>query len=476
MNNPGSRGLPALLFVPLLLIVSHRASATCYELSCSSSHCSGNLKVSNLISGSQFPPDANTPSGFVDPGDGSSRRLIPTQEGKILVWDGVSGSSLTTFLDLTAKVRCCGERGLLALAVDPQYASTGRLYVFYTGDGNDAPGANGDIVVERYLRKGSTPLEAEPNSATTILTLTHPASNHNGGWLAFGPDGFLYVSTGDGGGGCDSDAGASGDGQNRTTLHGKLLRLDVRGVDPAAGAPECGANQSYTVPTSNPYQGNDGSNFCGEIFDYGLRNPFRFSFDRLTGDIYIGDVGQNNWEEVNFHVAETAAPVNFGWVCREGCASSGIGNSQCNTNGCVSHTVNSCQYPTAGGHMDPILCHSNPNGWKSVMGGYVYRGQNVPGLGARYVYSDNQCGQIWVSDDVDTVGTPANFDASCWDSGHGGMFGFAEDSLGELYIVNGGAGRIDCIHNGAGCPWASGGIFADGFESGNTTSWSNTDP
>lgn len=460
-------------------------ATACFSAGCGA--CSGSppANISTVISSGQFPAGATTPIAFVDPLDGSSRRLVATQQGSILVWDGAtwdgtSGGSLlaTPFLDLRddvgGPVLAGGERGLLALAVDPDYATTGFLYVYYTR-ANSGTGTTGDIVIARYQRSAGDPAIGNPASATTLLVIDHPASNHNGGWLAFGPDGFLYISTGDGGGGCDDGAGAGGDGQQNSTLLGKMLRIDVRGVDPSGTAPDdcgVGVGAGYTIPTTNPFAGQEPA--CDEVWALGLRNPFRFSFDRDTGDLYIGDVGQNKWEEINLKRAATPAPVNFGWVCREGCETAGNDESSCATGGCPVDTGTTCQFPrstgTFGGHWDPILCHYN-GGWDSVMGGYRYRGSQVSGIAGDYIYSDAACGQIWKTTILDPT-APAAIDAECWASGFGGEFGFAEDHFGELYAVVGGAGRVDCIHDGDGCPWAAGGLFADGFETGDSSNWS----
>ncbi|MGE0639386.1 MAG: sorbosone dehydrogenase family protein [Thermoanaerobaculia bacterium] len=446
--------------------------------------------VGPLIPSSSFvDTNANEPVAFVDPTDGSSRRLIATQEGAILIWDGATNSILATpFLDLRSdgggpgldRVNFGGERGLLALAVAPDYATSGRFYVYYTSVSRSSPAIpNGAIVVERFTRSAN-PLLADTTSGQVVLGIAHPASNHNGGWLAFGPnDGYLYVSTGDGGGGCDSQGPNA---QNVNELLGKMLRIDVSG---APGTPDCGdddiAVTSYSIPPTNPFSG---AANCDEIWNYGLRNPFRFSFDRETGDIFIGDVGQDNWEEFDFQSASLAghaAPMNFGWVVREGCDSSGVAPSQCGCSGGGCPTPNqNCQYPAPGDYWDPILCHSNPgpNGWSSGIGGYRYRGNHVPALEGRYLYSDVGRGDIWITTTFDPTNLPLTA-SCCWDTGNGGIYAFGEDHLGELYVVNGASHRIDCIHNGNpdGCFWAGfRGIFEDDFESQGFTHWNLANP
>ena len=438
-----------------------------------------------MIAAGQFPDGATTPIAFVDPNDGLRHRLVATQQGAILVWDGATGSLLTTpFLDLRSSAGGpvqydnvnTPERGLLAMAVEPNYAAAGRFYVFYTRSGT--PGDTlGDLVVARYQRSAANPDLADPASATTILVIEHSAAgNHNGGWLAFGPDGFLYLSTGDGGGFCDGNLGTNGDGQRADTLLGKILRLDVRGIDPMAGPPDdCGVGPyNYTVPSTNPFFGQEPA--CDEVWVMGLRNPFRYSFDRATGDLYIGDVGQSKWEEIDLKRAATPAPLNFGWPCREACETSANGESSCSVPGCPADAGTTCQFPRATGFLDPILCHHNdPGSWRAVMGGYRYRGSRVPSIAGAYIYGDAYCGQLWKTTTLDPA-NPGAIAAACWASGFSGEYGFAEDHLGELYVVVGGAGRIDCIHNGEGCYWAGWGIFSDGFESGSVHRWSASAP
>jgi hypothetical protein len=491
MFRPTARPFPALaaaVFAAAILpsVAPLGAISTCQSGSCTACAPSIPGTVSSYIGNGEFPDGAEVPIVFVDPDDGLHHRFVATQEGAILAWDTLTQSFLATpFLDLRFdndgpgldKVNYDGgERGLLSVAFDPDYAETGRFWVYYTSRSQSAPTIpNGAIVVEGYQRS-----TGDPNVASTTRTLlfhiTHGATNHNGGHLAFGPDGYLYVSTGDGGGGCDSNQGINGDGQQPDTLLGKILRIDVRGIAPSPAAPECGLNgANYTVPNDNPFVGQPDS--CNEVWTLGLRNPFRFSFDRLTGDLYVGDVGQDNYEEFNLRPATATGAVNFGWVCREGCDSSSTGASSCSIAGCPVDPGATCAYPARpSGFIDPILCHSNPGGWSSAMGGYRYRGSFVPSLDARYLYTDAGAGQIWVTTSLDPS-NPGATASCCWDTGNGGTYGFAEDRLGELYVVNGGAGRIDCIANGAGCFWANwAGFFEDGFETGDTTRWSSVVP
>ena len=472
------RRLSRIAAVPLafaaLTVPAAHAATSCKTAACSGTCTPGApVGISTIIAAASFPAGMTTPISFVDPADNRARFLVATQQGAILVWDGATGALLPTpFLDLRddvgGPVLCCGERGLLALATDPDYIANGRLYVYYTrGDG--------DIVVARYTRSAGNPDLGDVASATVLLVIDHPASNHNGGWLEFGPDGFLYISTGDGGGGCDSNQGANGDGQINTTLLGKVLRIDVRGLDPGGRPPDnCGTGAVYTIPSTNPFFNQ--TTPCEEVYLLGLRNPFRFGFDRTTGDLYIGDVGQDKWEEINLKRADTAAPVNFGWACREGCTASSISPSFCSTTGCAADTgvSGTCEFPRATGFYDPILCHDNesPSSWSSIMGGYRYRGVYAPSILGSYVYGDAGCGRIWKTTTIDPA-NPAAIDSACWASGFGGTFGFAQDQRGELYVVVGGAGRVACIHNGLGCFWTGfHGLMEDGFETAGFTRWS----
>ena len=460
-------------------ISAARAATSCSNVACGGCTPSSGA-IATLIGSGAFPATATTPIAFVDPGDLRGRRLVATQQGVILVWNTSTASFLATpFLDLRddvgGPVNNTGfERGLLAMAADPDYLANGRLYVYYTA-------GDGDVTIARYTRSAVDSDVGSLASALTILRIDHPVSNHNGGWMAFGPDGFLYVTTGDGGDWCDDINGNGSfddpgelDGQRNSTLHGKMLRLDVRGIDPLGAAPDdCGVGPyNYTVPSGNPFVGQEPA--CDEVWGLGLRNPFRFSFDRATGDIYIGDVGQAKWEEINLKRANVPAPVNFGWVCREGDETGNNNVSGCTlanlTPFCPTDNGTTGQFPRPiGGFWDPILCHRNGS-WVSIMGGYRYRGSMVPSVAGSYFYGDAACGDLWKTTTLDPS-NPAAIASSCWASGFGGLYGFAEDHLGELYAVVGGASRVDCIHNGAGCTWANTDVFGDGEETGTLARW-----
>ncbi|MFL7794608.1 MAG: PQQ-dependent sugar dehydrogenase [Anaerolineae bacterium] len=345
-------------------------------------------------------------SGFERPvqvthaGDGSGRLFVVEQPGRVRVVQ--NGSVLTTpFLDITGLVSYGGERGLLGLAFHPDYESNGYFYVNYTN-------ASGDTVVARYT-VSSDPNRANHSSALAILTIDQPYSNHNGGQILFGPrDGYLYIGMGDGGSGGDP----LNSGQDASTLLGAMLRIDVEGGMP------------YAIPPDNPYVGKPGRD---EIWAIGLRNPWRFSFDRDTGDLYIGDVGQNAWEEISYQAWNAPGGVNFGWRCRE-----------------ATHTYSSappCNDPAwLAGLTDPIAEYSHSVG-RSVSGGFVYRGILYPNLVGRYFYADFVDGKIWslykTSSNPDAWSVPElELDTSL------NISAFGEDEQGELYVVDWGGGRI----------------------------------
>jgi glucose/arabinose dehydrogenase len=277
---------------------------------------------------------------------GQHRRVfVVEQPGVIRVIRG--GRVLARpFLDIRSRVTNGGEQGLLGLAFAPDYRASGRFYVYFTGRDQR------QWVVE-YRR--ATADRANPASARTLMRMVDPEPNHNGGAMNFGPDGLLYIGTGDGGGANDQH-GARGNGQNLNSLLGKLLRIDPK---PSGG-------RSYTIPRGNPFFSMKGHR--GEIWDYGLRNPWRWSFDRRTGDLTIGDVGQDQVEEINFRPAGRTGAVNFGWRPLEG--------DRRNFD------------EVANGALSPVLTHSHSDGWCSITGGYVVRDPRLPALDGRYVYGD----------------------------------------------------------------------------------------
>jgi glucose/arabinose dehydrogenase len=342
------------------------------------------------------------------------------------------------------------------MAVHPDYATNGFFYLYYTSRDWDGMGgiAAGDVVIERYTRSAGSPEVADPATAQIILVVNHPDNNHNGGDLKFGVDGCLYVTLGDGGGGCDSTAHSA---QDLNQLLGKMLRLDVDGPDAFPADPL----RNYAIPAGNPLMGFAGAD---EIWALGLRNPFRFSFDEFSGDILIGDVGQDDWEEANRLIkgaVVAGSPVNFGWPCLEG------------------YVDSECADPPQGcgaSFTDPVRVEANSTGtWNSIMGGYIYRGSRVTGdIGGRYIYGDPSNGDVWAATPTSPLPPPPGWPTTML-SGNEVPYGFGQDQLGELYVLSAGNGSIDCIHSvGDDCTeWASTiDLFADGFESGDTSAWS----
>src|SRR6266498_2339364 len=275
----------------------------------------------------------SSPLGVVSAGD--ARLFIVQQRGTIVIWDGTRLLP-TPFLDVRGGVSCCGERGLLGLAFHPRYASNGLFFIYYT-----AP--NGDVTVARYSVSADRD-RADPNSGSVLLTIPHSQfGNHNGGQLQFGPDGYLYLGVGDGGSGGDPHNHA----QDRSQLLGKILRIDVSALP-------------YRVPPSNPFVNTAGAR--PEIWAYGLRNPWRFTFDRTTGDLLIADVGQGDWEEVDVQPATSIGGENYGWRRMEGTH-------------CYPPGTTNCQDPS---FTMPILEYSHAGGACSITGGYRYHGAKYP--------------------------------------------------------------------------------------------------
>lgn len=348
-------------------------------------------------------------SGFTQPvqvthaGDGSGVLYVVEQVGRIrTIRNGTVDAS--PFLDIAGRLIAGGESGLLGLAFSPDYAANGRFYVNYTRT------PDGATVVARFLATG-TPRVADPSSEEVLLVIAQPFANHNGGQIRFGPDGFLYIGMGDGGSGGDPDNNA----QNPSTLLGKMLRIDVE----SGAAP-------YAIPPSNPFVGTAG--FLGEIWALGFRNPWRFSFDRLTGDLYIGDVGQSGFEEVDFQPAGSPGGENYGWRIMEG-------------NHCFGGAV--CD-PT--GLVPPVAEYDHSQGC-AVTGGTVYRGSAHPALTGVYFYADFCSGRIfgllrdgpsWQSETLLIVPLAIS--------------SFGEDEAGNLYVTDHGGGAVHQVVAGNNPP------------------------
>jgi len=289
--------------------------------------------------------DFSSPLYVTAPPNDRRRVFVVEQAGRIVVVR--AGRQLPQpFLDIRSKVTAGGEQGLLSMAFAPDYAQTGRFYVYYTE-------RSGQEAIWEYHRANDD--RADPASARLVLRMADPEANHNGGLMIFGPDGLMYVGTGDGGGG-DDQHGARGNAQSLGSLLGKILRID----------PRQSGGRAYTVPSSNPFAGRSGAR--PEIYAYGLRNPWRFSFDRSTGDLAIADVGQDAVEEVDFVRKGRGRGANFGWRPWEG-------------------RSRNFDEP-APGAIFPVITHTHSAGFCSITGGYVVRDRGVPGLYGRYVYGD----------------------------------------------------------------------------------------
>lgn len=327
------------------------------------------------------------PVAITHAGDGSGRLFITEQGGRILIYDG-SGVLPAPFLDVSAMLSTGGERGLLSVAFHPNYAINGHFYVNYTNTG-------GHTVIARYT-VSNDPNLADPASALTVLTIIQPYSNHNGGQLQFGPDGYLYIGMGDGG-----DAGDPNNyAQNPDSLLGKMLRIAVDGDVP------------YSVPPDNPFVSDD--QVRDEIWALGLRNPWRFSFDRSTGDLFIGDVGQYNWEEIDYQPVSSTGGENYGWRLMEG-------------NNCFNPSSN-CN---DGSLTLPVLEYGHDLGC-SVTGGYRYRGKGNPLLSGLYIYGDFCTGRIWGA----KPGGNGNWSAEELLDTNLNISTFGEDQNGELYVAH----------------------------------------
>jgi glucose/arabinose dehydrogenase len=338
-----------------------------------------------------------SPVGIYDANDGSNRLFVVEQIGDIQVFENdPSVDSYSTFLDFSSEVTAAGEQGLLGLAFHPNYATNGYFYIYYIDE------INTDSVISRFSVNATDINKANESSEVELLRIPQPYSNHNGGQIAFGPDDYLYIALGDGGGSYDPD----GNGQNRSTLYGSILRIDVD-----SGSP-------YSIPVDNPFYAN-AEGYAEEIYAFGFRNPWRFSFDFDTGDLWVGDVGQNQWEEID--IVENG--MNYGWNTREG-----------------SHDVNPGTNVTV--MVNPIWEYDHSFG-NSITGGFVYRGTEFSELQGKYIYGDYGSGLIWalefsngalVSNDL-LVDTPINIPS------------FGIDGNNNLYICGFDGSIYYLVHN-----------------------------
>lgn len=371
------------------------------------------LALPSCISTTRVASGLSSPV-FATAAPGDTARLFIVERGGRVKFLNFSSGVVSTFLDITPLVRSGNEQGLLGLAFHPSYASNRRFYVSYTA-------TDGALNVVEYLVQSGNPNLADSTTARRILRVPQPQENHNGGWLGFGADGYLYIATGDGGGSNDDDAGHTleiGNAQDiESNLLGKLLRVIPTGAD---AFPD-DADRNYGIPADNPFVSEAGDD---EIWCYGLRNPWRCSFDRLTNDLWIGDVGQGAREEINFAPASSAGGENYGWRLREGTiATPGVGG------------------PIPPGASDPIYDYAHGAGQfqgNSVTGGYVYRG-SIAELRGKYFFGDYIGQKIWSITESGGAATALTDWTSQLrpDAGSiNGISSFGEDASGELYIVD----------------------------------------
>ena len=344
-------------------------------------------QVSGAIELESTTSDLSQPTAITHAGDGSGRLFVTQKEGELAIIQ--EGEVLPEpFLDLSDMVSTDSERGLLDVAFHPNYEENGRFFVHYSDE-------NGDTVIAEYS-VSDDPNLADPNSERVLLNAKQPYRNHNGGELAFGPDGYLYIGLGDGG----SSGDPKGNGQDLSTVLGKILRIDVDSGDP------------YGIPEDNPFVNDE--NALPEIWAYGLRNPWRFSFDRETGDLFIGDVGQNAYEEIDFQPADSEGGENYGWNPTEG--------EHCYESNCDldAYTL-------------PILEYSHASGdGESITGGYRYRGSAVPDLAGVYLYADFVSGNLWGA----TQGEDGTWTSETLLETGDNLVAFGENEAGEVYVAD----------------------------------------
>lgn len=339
------------------------------------------------------------PVEFVSPNDGSNRNFVIAQKGKIHVFkNDANVKSAPIFLDIINKVTSGGERGLLGLAFHPDFKNNGYFYVNYTRGGKEL-----ETAISRFQVSKTNANAVDAASEEVLLTFKQPYNNHNGGKVAFGKDGYLYIAVGDGGSGGDPQ----NNGQNKGVLLGKILRIDVNNPS---------GNLKYSIPEDNPFRGNK-EGFREEIFAYGMRNPWRFSFDKTTGDLWAGDVGQNKIEEIDI----IKKGQNYGWRLME--ANECFKPEDCNKEG-LSLPVWS--YPQGG------------STGRSVTGGHVYRGKKLAALTGKYIYGDYVTGNIWTL----TANKTGKYDNAFLIQHAGSISSFGEDANNELYVCSYGDGKI----------------------------------
>jgi glucose/arabinose dehydrogenase len=346
------------------------------------------IQLSKVVAGLSAPTAI-----IAMPTTGDARLFVVEQAGTIRVVTAQKNLDATPFLDIKSKVLSGGEMGLLGLAFHPQVADNNYFYINYIDKSRNT-------IIARYSITRSTG-RADPNSEHILLKLHQPYENHNGGDLAFGPDGYLYIGLGDGGSGSDPQNHA----QNRDDLLGKMLRINVDSGD------------TYVIPDDNPFVKEGGK---PEIWALGLRNPWRFSFDRKTGDLYVADVGQGTYEEIDFQPANSKGGQNYGWACRE-----------------AGHILITAVCKDTESYQAPIIEYDHSQDRCSVTGGYVYRGNKYPAIAGKYFYSDFCGGQIYYTERSN--GAWATTLAASTDLS---ISTFGQDTAGELYLADYNTGTI----------------------------------
>lgn len=312
-----------------------------------------------------------------------NRLFAVDQSGIIKIINPNGTIEASNFLNITDRVNFSGEMGLLGLAFHPEFATNRYFYVYYNRAGRT-------ITVSRFTANSVSPNTADPATEKIMLSIPKPFDNHNGGSIHFGADGYLWISTGDGGSGGDPN----GNGQNKNSLLGKLLRIDVN------------SDNAYNIPPTNPFVGVDGAD---EVWSYGLRNGWKYSFDRTTNNIWIADVGQNLIEEIN-RVSATTPAVNYGWRCYEG-------NNAYNTAGCANTSTMTF----------PVVQYDHSGGKCSITGGYIYRGNLYPDLAGKYIFADYCSSQIGILNDA-TITWSSPFTNNNFTT-------FGEDNSKQLYVA-----------------------------------------
>ncbi|WP_445456074.1 PQQ-dependent sugar dehydrogenase [Flavobacterium sp. HNIBRBA15423] len=351
------------------------------------------FSVAQTISLQSFATGFSSPLEITNAGD--SRLFVVEKGGLIKILNDNGTVNTTPFLDVSLLVSTTSERGLLGLAFHPDYATNGYFFINYSN-------TSGDTVIARYSVYAANPNVANPSSATILMTIDQPYDNHNGGSLKFGSDGYLYIGMGDGGSGGDPQGYAQNttiDGSNPSRIYlGKMLRIDVNETT----AP------FYSIPATNPFVGQAGKE---EIWAIGLRNPWKFSFDSATGDLWIADVGQGNLEEINKTTFPLTAGLNYGWRCYEG-------NTAFNTAGC----------PVSSSLTFPLLDINHSTGACSITGGYVYNGTTYPNLQGKYLFTDYCDSRIGIVTSTGNLSYSSSFPGNNFVS-------FGEDVNRELYVA-----------------------------------------